>query len=397
MKTDLSAAEARRIALTAQGFADAPPSGRVDARHLRRVLRRIGLVQIDSVNVVVRSHYLPFFSRLGPYPREALDHLAYRKRELFEYWGHEASLVPVEHEPLLRHRMEAWPMRRWVRALHDAEPDYLEGVLAQVREQGPLRAGDLEDPGERRGPWWGYGKGKLALEWHFAGGRVAVAGRDNFARRYDLRERVLPQAVRDGAAPDAAAAARDLLLLAASAHGVGTARDLADYYRLPIIASRNQLEDLAGEGALLRATVEGWDEPAYLHPEARLPRRVDARALLSPFDSLVWERARNRRIFDFDYTIEIYTPAPKRRFGYYVMPFLLGDRLVGRVDLKADRERDTLIARAAHLEDGADAASVAPHLAAELRSMAGWLELDRVEAEPRGDLAPALLEALKVQ
>jgi uncharacterized protein YcaQ len=395
MRTNLSAAEARRVALAAQGFADAPPRGRVDARHLRRVLSRIGLVQIDSVNVVVRSHYLPFFSRLGPYPRAALDRLAYRRRELFEYWAHEASLVPTEREPLFRHRMAAWATRRARRIewLHEHR-HYLDAVLAEVRERGPLQASDLDDPGERRGPWWGYGKGKIALESHFGMGTVAIAGRRNFARLYDLRERVLPARVRERPAPDAAEAARELLLLAARHHGVGTARDLADYYRLPVNESKRHLEDLADEGALQRAQVEDWREVAYLHPQARLPRRVEARALLSPFDSLVWERERTSRLFDFDYRIEIYTPAPRRRYGYYVLPFLLGDRLVGRVDVKADRERAALVARAAHLEPAEDAAAVAPHLAEELRSMADWLELERVEADRRGDLAPALSSAL---
>ncbi|MPZ98088.1 MAG: winged helix-turn-helix domain-containing protein [Dehalococcoidia bacterium] len=393
----LSAGEARRIALAAQGFAERRPAGRIDARHLRRVLDRVGLIQIDSVNVLARSHYLPFFSRLGPYRSQLLDDLAYRRRELFEYWGHAASFIPTRHHSLFRHRMEGWMEgQRWRWEFEEQFPRYLEGVLEEVAARGPLTPEALDDPGERRGPWWGWGRGKLALELLFGRGEVSVAERRNFERYYDLTERVLPPETVNGATPTVEEARRELLLLSARSLGVGTAKDLADYYRLPLTASKPLLRELVAEGALQQVGVEGWREPAYLDPAARLPRRVEARALLSPFDSLVWFRDRDERLFDFHYRIEIYTPEPKRQFGYYVLPFLLGERLVGRVDLKADRAASALLARAAHLEPGAHPGETAEALAAELRSMADWLGLERVVVEPRGDLAPALRDVVGV-
>ncbi|MEZ4502529.1 MAG: crosslink repair DNA glycosylase YcaQ family protein [Dehalococcoidia bacterium] len=395
-KPDLSAAEARRIALAAQGFADPKPSGRVDARHLRRVLSRIGLVQIDSVNAVARAHYFPFFSRLGPYPMPLLDDLAYRRRELFETWAHEASLVPIEREPLFRHRMAAWPQRRARRAEWLAEhAEYLEGVLEEVRARGPLLASDLGEPTERRGPWWDWGRGKLALESHFGMGTVAVSGRRNFARLYDVRERVLPPSVLEHPTPEEDEAVRGLVLLSAQHHGVGTVRDLADYYRLGLRPTGRALEALADEGLVRRVTVEGWEEPAYLDVGARVPRKVEARALLAPFDPVVWERARAQRLFDFDYRIEIYTPAPQRRFGYYVLPFVLGDRIVGRVDVRAERARGVLSVPASHLEGHAEASEVAGPLAEELGLLAEWLGLERLEVGPKGDLAAALRRAVR--
>ncbi len=278
-----------------------------------------------------------------------LDDAAYGRRELFEAWAHEASLLPVGHYPLLQHRRsQDRPWKRMERIQRD-HPGYVEAVLEEVRSRGPLTTSELDDPGERTGPWWGYGRGKTALEYHFFRGDVAVHGRKNFTRYYDLPERVFPpevlEAARPGQAPDVEAAQRELLLMAARSHGVGTAKDLADYYRLHVPASRKRLAELAAEGALREVRVEGWTQPGYLHPEARLPKSIEARALLSPFDSLIWERERTQRLFDFRYRLEIYVPQPKRVFGYYVLPFLLGEALVGRVDLKADRAKSRLWVR----------------------------------------------------
>ena len=393
-RTDLSNDEARRIALAAQGFADPRPGGRVDVRHLRRVLQRIKLLQLDSVNVVVRSHYMPFFSRLGPYRRELIHDLAFKRRELFEYWGHEASLLPVEHQPLFRHRMaEAEPRYRSATLFREL-PDYVPQVLEEVRANGPLSVSDLEEPGKRTGPWWGYGPGKVALEWHFRTGDLTTHERRGFTRVYDLTERVLPDHVLQQPDLPAEEAHRQLLLLAAEAHGVGTAKDLADYYRLKVPRARPRLEELVEDGRLERVAVEGWRQPAYRHPDARLPRGVKGRALLTPFDPIVWLRERASRLFDFDYTIEIYVPEPKRKYGYYVMPFMLDGELVARVDLKADRQGSVLRAQATHLEEGSPAKRVASELAEELRTMADWLGLEAVRAERRGNLSSELRAAL---
>ncbi|MDA1002387.1 MAG: winged helix DNA-binding domain-containing protein [Chloroflexi bacterium] len=395
MKSDLSIAEARRVVLGAQGFTDPRPAGRVDARHVRRVLDRIGLLQIDSVNVLARAHYLPLFSRLGPYPMSLLDDLAYRRRELFEYWGHAASLIPTAHYPLFRHRMEERRDRIRNRASESFGHDgYVDSVLAEVRDHGPLIASGLSDGGESRGPWWGWGKGKLALEALFEGGDIAVGARPNFARAYDLAERVIPADALAAEPHTTEDAHRELLVLAARASGVGTSRDLADYYRVPLTVARARLGELVDAGRLEIVRVEGWREPAYATPDTRLPRAVTTRALLAPFDSLVWNRDRVERLFDFHYRIEIYVPEPQRRFGYYVLPFLLDERLVGRVDLKADRAAATLIVRAAHAEPGERPAEIAAALTTPLAEMAQWLELDRIAVEPRGDVAADLAAAL---
>ena len=391
----LTADQARRIALAAQGFADARPSGRVDVRHLRRVLDRVGLLQIDSVNVVVRAHYMPPFSRLGPYRMGLLDDMAYRRRELYEYWGHVASLIPVEHYPLFRHRMELAEPGRQTGGVMEEHPGYIEAVLAEVGARGPVSISDLEDPGARSGPWWGHGKGKTALEWLFTTGRLAIADRRNFTRHYDLPERVLPAHLLNGSFPAAADARRRLLAMSAEHLGVATAADLVDYYRIPIGDGRRLVAELAAEGALDEVRVEGWREPGFTVPGARVPRRVAAQALLSPFDSLIWFRERTERLFGFHYRIEIYVPAPKRIYGYYVYPFLLGDRLVGRIDLKADRAAGLLLAPGAFAEDGEDRGRVAAALAEELRSMAGWLGLAGVRVGRKGNLAGELRSAIR--
>ncbi|AWK90158.1 winged helix-turn-helix domain-containing protein [Azospirillum thermophilum] len=409
-RDSLSLAEARRIALAAQGFAKrdiaaTDPADAVEARHLRRTIGRIGLLQVDSVNVLVRSHYLPLFSRLGPYRAGLLDRLAYdgRRRRLFEYWGHEASLIPVEHQPLLRWRMARarngeGTYGRLSRFARERRP-FVDAVLAEVAARGPLGASELSQGGRGSGSWWGWSDGKIALEYLFWAGLVTTAGRRGFERLYDLTERVLPTAVLAAPTPEEEEAQRALLRIAARAHGVATERDLRDYHRLDAADARQRLAELVEAGELLPVTVEGWDRPAYLHPEARIPRRVQASALLSPFDSLIWERQRTERLFGLRFRLEIYTPAAKREHGYYVLPFLLGDRIVARVDLKADRQARRLLVQAAHAEPGwagpgTPHGPVAGALAAELWRMAGWLGLDSVAVAGPGDLAPTLREAL---
>ncbi len=382
--------QARRIALAAQGFARPRPIGRIDVRHFRRVLNHVGLLQLDSVNVLERSHYLPMFSRLGPYDRAALDRWTTSSGEIFEYWGHEASLIPVDRYSTFRFRMGE--MKPWgsVRRLLDERPGYIENILEQVAIRGPLTVADLDDAGERGGPWWGYAPGKHALEWLFASGRVTAYRSPTFGRRYDLPQRVVPAAVIAESPSDQTEAYRTLLVDAARHHGVGTVADLADYHRLHKPTARPILEDLAVEGALVPVAVAGWRHSAYLHPDAVIPRRATGTALLSPFDSLVWNRDRVERMFGFRYRIEIYVPKPQRQYGYYVLPFLLDGDLVARVDLKADRKGRRLLVQTAHLEPGHEASRVVPPLTKELRAMAAWLGLDEVVIVDRGDLASSL-------
>jgi uncharacterized protein YcaQ len=399
----LTGAQARRIALAAQGFADRRPAGRVDARHIRRVVDRIGILQLDSVNVFCRSHYMPIFARLGPYPREALDRLTGHtagpiRRELFEYWAHEASLVPVELQPLLRWRMARADRDAWgsmVRAARDF-PDLIDEVYELVTRRGPVRSADtgIPRPDPRPGHMWNWHDGKVALEYLFWSGRVTAARRVNFERYYDLPERVLPVEIIATPTPSLEDAQRELVRIAARACGVATEPDLGDYFRLPRAESKQRVAELVEAGELLPVAVDGWRAPAYLWPEARRPRRVEARALLSPFDSLVWFRERTERIFDFRYRIEIYTPAAKRVHGYYVLPFLLGDALVARVDLKSDRQAGVLRVQGAFSERGVDVTQVAEELAAELTATAKWLDLDGVVVGGRGDLAAPLSHVL---
>jgi uncharacterized protein YcaQ len=390
----LPAALARRIVLAAQGFADPRPTGVVDGRQLRRMTSRLAVLQIDSVNVLSRAHYLPAFSRLGPYPRETLDALAGRRRELFEYWAHEASLLPVRLHPHLRWRMAAAEEHAWgsMVRIQRERPGYVSEVLERVREAGPLKASDLAEPRpDRPGSMWNWHAGKVALEWLFYTGVVTTRGRTaGFERVYDLTERVLPAVVLQAPTPEPADAVRELVRTASRALGVATERDLRDYFRLRPPAARAAIAELADAGELLPVEVAGWGAPAWVHPEARRPRWVRARALLSPFDSLIWERPRVERLFGFRYRLEIYTPAAQRVHGYYVLPFLLGDRLVARVDLKADRQASVLRVQAAFAEDGVDRAEVAAALAEELALMAGWMLLDAVVVGERGDLAAEL-------
>lgn len=382
--------QARRMALGAQGFADRPPVGPVDVRHVRRVLRRIGLLQLDSVNVVVRSHYLPLFSRLGPYRKALIDEVAYERGELFEYWGHEASLLPTDTYPLYRHRMDK--DHPW--SLIKEEPEYVDRVLEEVAARGPVKLSDLGEPGARSGPWWGYSKGKVALEWLFVKGLVACSHRENFTRYYDLAERVIPPAVFEAPAIDPPEAGREMLRMAIRHYGIGTAADLADYYRIRMPLARPLIEDLVKSGELVEVKVRGWNKPAYLDPEVKTPRAIVGSALLTPFDPVVWARDRAERLFDFRYRIEIYVPEPKRVYGYYVMPFLMDGELVARVDLKSDRQLSRLLVRGTFLEDGQASSRVAPALAAELVRMAEWLDLGGIEVADNGNLARELRAAV---
>jgi uncharacterized protein YcaQ len=384
-RTTLSADAARRVALAASGFGVGRPEA-VHAGQMQRCIDRLGLLQIDSVNVLVRAHYMPLFSRLGAYDRALLDRVAWGRkgqRRLFEFWAHEASLLPLVSQPLLRWRMQRALKETGgkgkLRTFRRERKKFIDEVLREITDKGPLAASELENGGAGRGAWWGWSDGKLAVEWLFYAGIVTTATRrGTFERVYDLTERVLPAAIQALPTPSEDEAQRELLRLSARALGVATEFDLRDYYRLGVADTKARLAELVEAGDLLPVTVEGWDRPAYLDPAAKIPRKIDARALLAPFDPLVWERDRTERIFDFFYRIEIYTPLNKRIYGYYVLPFLLGDRIVGRVDLKADRANGALLAHAVHVEEGVDRRKIESPLHEELRLMADWLGLERI-------------------
>ncbi|MFL7965729.1 winged helix-turn-helix domain-containing protein [Pseudomonas kielensis] len=378
--------QARRLALAAQGFDGRSPPAPVQSSRLNRLIERLGVLQIDSVNALVRSHYLPLFSRLGHYPRDLLDQAAWsqgRRRTLFEYWGHEASLLPMSMYPLMRWRMDRASRgegiyQQLARFGHERQ-DVIRRVLASVQEQGALGAGSLSTRQEKAGPWWDWSAEKHALEWLFAAGEVTVAGRRGFERLYDLPERVFPASVLQQPQPDEAQAQRALLLHAAEALGVATEKDLRDYFRLGPADSRMRLAELEEAGELLRCEVQGWKQPAWCRPAAKIPRKVAASALLSPFDSLVWERSRTERLFDFRYRLEIYTPVHKRMYGYYVLPFLHNERIAARVDLRAERALGRLAVHAVHEEEpGLDEEGVQA-LAINLRRMADWLGLEQLQ------------------
>ena len=395
---ELSIAEVRRIAVAAQGLHLRRPAGPIGARQLRDVLRRIGVLQVDFVNVLVPAHYLIPYSRLGAYERKLLDDLVYRRRQFTEQAAHEASIVPIEHWPLLCQRMQSHDRRaRALATFMEKHASYVTRVLERVRTEGAVDAENVpvpDDAGAVARDAWGWSLPKAALEGHFHRGTLAVARRRaDFARVYDLAERVIPppHCERPLGGDDAA---RALVRLAARAVGVGTVSDLADYYRLPVREARRQILQLVSDGELQSVQVENWREPAYLHPDAERPARTNAHALLSPFDPLVWFRPRVARVFGFDYRIEIYVPKAKRRWGYYVLPFLLGDRLAARVDLKADRRSGRLLVLAAYAEAKERDTAVAAALATELRALADWLGLAKVGVARKGNLAPALAAAI---
>ncbi len=393
----LTRPEARRVLLASQGFADrrhATPT----MRTLERAVRRTSVLQIDSVNVLKRAHYLPLFSRMGSYDVHLLDRASGKApRRLVEYWAHVAALMPVDLWPVMQHRMARYREdgHEWTGVRHGAE--LVGSVLAQVRERGPCTARDLDDGLPRaRDHWgWNWSETKKVLEYLFAAGEVAVAGRTaSFERLYDVPERVLPREVLDLPVPTAEEAHRELVRRAARSLGVSDLRSLADYFRMPREQVGAAVRDLVEEGELQPARVDGCSREWYLHRDARLPRRISAATLLSPFDPVVWERRRTERLFGFRYRIEIYVPAARRVHGYYVLPFLLDDRLVARVDLKADRARSTLLVQSAHAEPDVPP-DTAERLAASLDDLAGWLGLHDVVVQPRGDLAPALCAAAR--
>ncbi|HEY4005732.1 MAG TPA: crosslink repair DNA glycosylase YcaQ family protein [Pseudonocardia sp.] len=401
----ITAAGARRAALAAQGFGQPRPSGVVNRGHLARLMERLKLLQLDSVNVAVRAHYMPVFSRLGAYPMSLLDeaawaHSARRPRMLVEYWAHEASLLPVADWPLLFSGAKRHGWWRHYRELVEDNPGLAEAVLTAVKEVGPVGAGTLEDMvggagrRPRGGSWWGRTEVKRICEFLFGTGQLTTGTRVNFQRLYDLPERVLPPEVLAAPPVDAGEAARRLIGNAAAALGVATEPELRDYYRLGPDICRAAVGELVDAGELEAVAVRGWNAPAYRRPGARMPRAVSACALLCPFDPLIWERARTERLFGFRYRIEIYTPAHKREHGYYVFPFLLDDALVARVDLKTDRVANVLRVPGAFAEPEVAVPRVAAELAAELRLMAGWLDLDDVVVGERGDLVAPLAVAL---
>ncbi len=388
MSDSLSIADARRLALAAQGFGRTT-RGKVGRRQLLNQLERLGVVQIDSVNALVRSHYLPAFSRLGHYAPELLDQLAWgkpRQRALFEYWGHEASLLPLDVHPLLRWRMRRAAQGRGIyRQLAEfaaQRGEVIARVLQAVREQGALGAGSLSSRQQRAGPWWDWSEEKHALEWLFAAGQATVAGRRGFERLYDLPERVIPAAVLAQVEPDEAEAQRRLLLRSAEALGVATEKDLRDYYRLDATDCKTRLAELVEAGELLPVAVQGWRQPAYCRGEPRIGRRIKASALLSPFDSLIWARERTERLFGFRYRLEIYTPVHKRVHGYYVLPFLHHERLLARVDLRSERAQGRLAVHAVHLEEAVLNEEARLALGESLQGLARWLGLEQVWLAP---------------
>ena len=400
MKSSLSIAQARRVALAAQGFTHPDRSGKVTWSHMDRMVRRLNLLQIDSVNVLVRSHYLPLYSRLGAYSHATLDERAFgaKKRAYFECWAHEASLLPLDLHPLMRWRMAQARNGKGnyssMSRFGQEERAYLKTVLDFVSGNGPTAASQVPGGGKSEGGWWGWSRGKMALETLFDQGLVTTATRQGFERLYDLTERVIPADILNLPTPGESDAIRRLLDLSGRAHGVGTEADLRDYFRLPVAATRAALLELVEAGILVPISVEGWKQQAYLHADAKLPRKAGGTALVSPFDPIVWERSRAERLFDFHYRIEIYVPAEKRKFGYYVLPFLMGDRIAGRVCLKADRQAGILRANAIHHEPHAEPAETAAALAGELHLMARWLGLAGVEAGSKGNLARAVKAAL---
>ena len=399
-KRRLTAAQARRIAVAAQGFSEPRPRGTITRAHLKRLISRIQVLQLDSVSVAVRAHYAPVFSRLGPYDRDVLDRAAWGPRSsrlLAEYWAHEAALMAVDDWPLLRWRMRQYRHGRWRTHIAKANPKLADDIVAAVVELGPSTAGEIEahlaaGSGRAKGAWWNRSDTKWVAEALFAAGVLTTATRVGFARHYDLVERVLPPSVLAREVDDDEAV-RELTLRAATALGVGTEADIRDYFRLSAQQVRPAIADLLAAGEIEPVDVDGWPAPAYLRAGRAVPRSDRGTALLCPFDPLIFFRPRVERLFGFHYRIEIYTPAHKRRYGYYVWPLLLDGRLVARADLKADRAAGTLRVVGVFAEQGAPRARVAAALAGELDSMASWLGLGGFSVSGHGDLAEELQRA----
>jgi len=406
MKISLSNLEARRISIRAQCLDGPRLSSPISVQRIEQSIRTMGLIQIDSVNVCVRSHYMPLFSRLGIYDQILLDQIAYNKKTIFETWAHAACFIPSEDHHLFRPRMGRKDKKERLEQLISEKPNdrvshlmalrpsYLDDVFAQVRKNGPMTASDLKGAGDRTGAWWGYSDGKIAMEWYFAIGVFSVAKRHNFARYYDLTEKVIPSNYLNTPTPSLEEAYREMVRLAIRAQGVGTIADIADYYHLKTDHVKTGVAELLECDLVQEVEVEGWGQIAYAPLKIALAEPTEACALLTPFDPLVWTRKRVERIFDFIYRIEIYVPKKKRKYGYYVYPFLLGDDLVARVDLKADRHNKLLRVNGAFVEAGKNMDYVAFHLSNELNLMAKWLGLDEVLVNDNGNLASALRFAL---
>jgi len=379
----LSIADARRIALAAQGFDTARPKTKATQQHVDALIARLGVIQIDSVNVLVRSQELPLFARLGNHDRNAIPK-ATEAQKLFEYWGHEAAHLPVELHPLFRWKMDAartGKVTHWgLTSFYEENKAFVKRTLKHVVTNGATTSRELSTRTEKKGTWWDWDEAKVALEYLFLTGQLMSRGRgSDFARIYDTPERVLPQRVIDALTPSEHDARKQLLVRSAIAQGVATASDLADYYRQKLATVKPLITELVEEGELREVAVDGWTEKAFVHRNAKLPKQLHATALLSPFDSLVWCRPRNERLFNFHYRIEIYTPKEKRKFGYYVLPFMMNGEMVGRVDLKADRANSALLAYSVHTEKGVKRSSINEALNAELHAMATWLQLDQVQ------------------
>ena len=374
----LSIADARALALAAQGFDTARPKTKATQRHVDALISRLGVIQIDSVNVLVRSQELPLFSRLGDHNRNAIPK-ATEQQKLFEYWGHEAAHLPVEIHPLFRGKMEAARLgkaKHWgLTSFYDDNKAFVKRMLKHVEKNGPTTSRELSTRTEKKGTWWDWDEAKVALEYLFLTGQLMSRGRGtDFARIYDTPERVLPEDVLNAPTPSEHDARKQLLVRSAIAQGVATASDLADYYRQKPTTVKPLITELVEEGELRTVAVDGWTEKAFIHRAAKLPKQLHATALLSPFDSLVWCRPRNERLFDFHYRIEIYTPKEKRKFGYYVLPFMMNGEMVGRVDLKADRANSKLLVHSVHTEKGVKRSTINDALNNELRTMASWLD-----------------------
>lgn len=397
-RTSISLSEARRISLCAQGFGQPRPTVTANKAHIRRIIRKLGLLQLDFVNVLVPAHYMVVYSRLGPYDRDCFDRLVHQESEFTEHWAHEASIVPAELWPDLEYRRKSfrpYPNTAVMKFKHKSR--YLRQLIEIISNNGRVTCSDLprvDAPKSKPGDWQ-RGVPRSALEYHFGYGNLAIAGRlKNFQRVYDLPERVLDSKVLSKKVSKSEGQ-RNLIRIAADAYGIATAKDLADYFRMTVTEAQPRIDELAEEGLIQRVSVEGWEVPAYLAKSARIPRKISCATLLSPFDPVVWYRPRGERLFNFHYRIEIYVPAAKRRYGYYVLPFLLNDEIVGRVDLKADRKNKTLMVMASHYEPGVDVGKTAEMLCPELCSVASWLGLEHLSVSRRGNLAKTLAKAAK--
>ena len=387
---------ARRMALGAQGFGDPAPSGRVDRRHLRRAMARMRVVQLDSIPIVARTQYLPFHSRLGPYDMALLDRVAYRDDEWFELWAHEASIMPVDVEPLFRWMTDRARSGHTWKSLHQVsvrEPAYVEAVLAEVRERGAVTGGELSDPRplpKDGSGWWNRSLGVLALDWLYRVGELGVRRRGNFEKVFSPIEDIVPKEILDQPTPAPDDAVRELTKRSVQALGVGTAKGVADYFRLPIKMVRPALDELVESGAIDVAEVESWNKPAFVDPKAVVPRRITGATVLSPFDPVVWNRDRAERIWGFEYRIEIYVPAAKRRWGYYVLPVMVDGDLVARLDVKTDRDASVLRIKAAYAEPGHATPAVAARVRSAIEDLRVLVRVDEVDVADRGDLAPHL-------